>query len=142
MGYELYHYDRQSKKECDFKKEIVSCDIDEEKVSKVEELYGIEAPDMLKRMITMCTDDTKNMVANNRVNLIRILSFDELMHPEKRFGAEFKSQGFVAVADCLNNDSLGYDVNMEKWVWRSNEGQRNVYMKDKDVISIICCIDE
>ncbi|MBO4807357.1 MAG: sel1 repeat family protein [Paludibacteraceae bacterium] len=140
----LLHYVRAEDKEYNFVEEIESCKIDKEKVSKVENLYGIKAPNMLKRMITMCTDDDDNMLSNDLVNIIRFLTFDELMHPEKIFGDNFKSRGFVPVAECLNGDFLGYDKKLKKWLWLGVLGRKKeeVYMDEEDVMDILWEIED
>ena len=72
------------------------------------------------------------------------LTFDELMHPEKIFGDNFKSRGFVPVAECLNGDFVGYDKKLKKWLWLGVLGRKKeeVYMDEEDVMDILWEIED
>lgn len=127
----------------DFNNKLLSCEIDDEKVSKVEEFYGITAPDMLKRVITLCNSDTDNYLENNiSVNILRFLSTHEILNPTKKYGIDYKSIGYVPIADCLNCDFIFYNSRKKIWVWCDGDNVDKIYVEDKNLIKVIRCLDD
>ncbi len=127
----------------EFKHMLLTCEIDDAKVSKVEEVYGVTAPDMLKRVITLCDNDTDNYLVNSiSINILRWLSTSEVLDPTKKYGIDYKSIGYVPVADCLNCDFIFYNSKKKVWVWCDGDDVDKIYVEDKDLMKVIQCVDD
>ena len=140
----LYHYSEKKGEEVYFDEELSSCKIDTGKVSEVEKVYKIKAPKKLQRMITMCNDDDENYVYGIEVNVVRILTLDEVLHPKEKLGVDYIAMGCVPVAECLNRDCIVYSMNEKKWIWRDNkdDGKERIYMRVDDVLDILWDIED
>ena len=119
-----------------FAEKLQSCEVDEEKVLEVENAYGIKAPEMLRRMVTMCTNDDDNYVANVMVNIFRFMTISELLNPIEKLGVDCKSMGYVPVADCLNEDMIVYSYKKKKWLWRDKNND-TIYMEEDNLWDIL-----
>ncbi len=119
-----------------FADKLQSCEVDKEKVLKVENAYGIKAPEMLRRMVTMCNSDEDNYVANNLVNIFRFMTIREVLNPTEMIGVDCKSMGYVPVADCLNEDMIVYNFKTNKWLWCDKDND-TIYMEEDDLWDIL-----
>lgn len=107
-------------------------EIDDEKVGKVENAYGIQAPYELKAMITKCTDDKKNILVRGDSCIGRILSFDEVLNPID----EFKQEGLIPVMiDCWEQSYFVYDAKRD--IWMNIESKENVLFEDKSLCVVL-----
>ncbi|MBP5455902.1 MAG: leucine-rich repeat protein [Paludibacteraceae bacterium] len=123
--------------EVNFEDELSSCDIDKEKVAQVEVAYSIRIPEILQRIITLCDDNNENYVSNDVINVVRLLTFNEVLYPKENLGIDYRAMGYVPVTDCLNSDSIVYSVKDEKWIWRSNTDNGEVYRESDDIMDIL-----
>jgi len=119
-----------------FAEKLQSCEVDEEKVLEVENAYEIKAPEMLRRMVTMCTNDDDNYVANVMVNIFRFMTISEVLNPIEKLGVDCKSMGYVPVADCLNEDMIVYSYKKKKWLWRDKNND-TIYMEEDNLWDIL-----
>ena len=140
-----YHDDEDEYSDpiADFMDLLGSCKIEDKKVSQVEKAYGLATlPDMVKRMISICSDDDDNCLYNSEdVCIMRILTFDEVLNPENKYGVDYKSIGYVPVAYCLNNDYIFYSSKKGTWVWCDGD-TKTVYVENKRLKQVIGCIDD
>lgn len=82
---------------------------DEKKVSKVQDIYGTEIPDIVKKIIS-----------NNDESIFfdddyRILSYQEVVDAETDLHVDFKAKGVIPLADCGENDFIVYHFNDGIW---------------------------
>lgn len=120
-----------------------NCEIDSEKVEKVEKAYGMKAPDILKRFITKCTDDDDNYICNEYQNCFRILTFDEVIDPKgknKKLKLDFKEMGCVPVADCINADFIVYNYKTGNWIWI--EGDGSIMFEGESLREVLGVLDD
>lgn len=116
------------KKEYLAKLEAVS--IDAKKVEKIGELYSVDLPEILQKIIsfakeTVFFDDGS-----------RILSYDEIVDAEKDLHIEFKRKGIIPVADCGENDFIVYHYNDSIWS-KFNIIDESVFKKKKTIEELL-----
>lgn len=110
--------------------------IDAEKVKKVEEAYGIKAPDALKRMVSKCGRTFDDYISNSYQNCFRILTFDEVVDPSENIEGlkmDFKKKNCVPIADCMNNDYIVYNYKNNTWMWINDEASEGEDIAKEDL---------
>ena len=139
-GSQLLYFSQIYGEEVDFVGELENGDIDEEKVRKVEETYKVNLPEILKHMISLCTDDPENYLMCDDMNICRLLTMDEILHPKEKLDIDYISMGCVPVVDDLFGNNIVYCVEDEEWQLRDNIDESeggSIHRRDEDVMSII-----
>ncbi len=83
--------------------------IDNKNVNKIQNLYGVKLPDIIKRLLS-----------SNKSTIFfedgtRILALVEILDAEKDLHIEFKNKGLIPLADCGDNDFIVYDFKKNKY---------------------------
>lgn len=83
--------------------------IDEMKVGKIQDIYGTELPDVVKKIIS-----------NNDESIFfdddyRILSYQEVIDAKMDLHVDFKDKGIIPLVDCGENDFIVYHFNDGIW---------------------------
>ncbi|WP_028517448.1 hypothetical protein [Ruminococcus flavefaciens] len=85
--------------------------IDEIKVNHIEKQYSEGIPKNVKRLISNCD---KTIFFDND-NILRLLSFSEIMNAEKDLHVDFKSRNMIPLFDCGDNDFIVYNYKDANW---------------------------
>lgn len=93
----------------EFLSEISTAEVDEQKVKKIQETYGISLPLQLQQLIS-CVDETVFFDDDSR-----ILSFQEIIDAEEDLHTDFKTAGIIPVADCGDNDFVVFNSADNTW---------------------------
>lgn len=88
---------------------LTKMNIDSSKVAKIEKLYGVSFPNIVKKIIsnadkTIFFDDD-----------YRVISLNELEEAEKDLHIEFRKKGIIPLVDCGENDFIVYHFNDDFW---------------------------
>lgn len=108
-------------------------EIDEDKVSKVEAAFGIEAPYELKAMISKCTDNKDNILIRGEFRMVRIITFNEVLNTDIDL---FKEEGFIPVMRDRWEQSY-FVYNSKKNTWLNVESGGKVYFEDEDLCTVL-----
>ena len=82
---------------------------DDNKVERVEKVYGTQIPNVLKGIISNC--DEPVFFDDD----YRILSLDEIVDAENDLHVDFKIKGIIPIVDCGENDFIVYLYNENIW---------------------------
>jgi hypothetical protein len=82
--------------------------IDNEKVSKIESLYGSKVPEVVKKIISN-NDETIFLEE------CRVLSLVEIADAETDLHVDFKGKQILPLFDCMDNDFIVYHYGTGKW---------------------------
>ena len=104
--------------------------IDWEKVEKINGLYGVEMPMIIKQIIS---ESGKSIFFDDGV---RILSFEEIVAAEKDLHIEFKAKGMIPIVDCGENDFIVYHFNDNIWS-KFNIVDESVFKKKKSIEELL-----
>lgn len=93
----------------EYLKKILTLEIDEKKVSLIEQQYSTSFPKIVKLIITN-SDETVIFEDDSRA-----LSFSEMVDAEKDLHVDFKLKGIIPLFDCGDNDFIVFHYNNKKW---------------------------
>lgn len=82
--------------------------IDDEKVTKIEKVYGITLPDTVKKIVS---NSEKPLFVDD----YRVLSFAEIKDAEDELEVNFADKGLIPLVDCGDNDFIVYNFKTGKW---------------------------
>lgn len=85
--------------------------IDEIKVNLIEKKYSDDLPKNVKRLISNC-DKT---IFFDSDDILRLLSFPEIMNAEKDLHVGFNSRSIIPLFDCGDNDFIVYNYKEANW---------------------------
>lgn len=83
--------------------------VNESKAGKIQEVYGCEFPEMVRKIVSAC-DETVFLDGDKRM-----LSFVEIINAERELHVDFKNKHMIPVMDCGDNDFVVYHFNDDVW---------------------------
>jgi hypothetical protein len=90
--------------------EKIACEkVDEEKVAKVEEVYGNQLPKILKQIVSHA-ESTEFLDDGGR-----ILALNEILDATKDLHVDFQEKNMIPMVDCGENDFIVYHFNDAIW---------------------------
>ena len=102
--------------------------IESKKVTKVQEIYGAEFPEIVNKIIS---NSNESIFFDDGC---RMLSFDEIVDAENDLHVDFKEKGIIPLVDCGENDFVVYHFKDAIWS-KFNIIDETVFKKKN-------CIDE
>ena len=84
-------------------------EIESKKVAKVQEIYGMEFPEIVNKIIS---NSNESIFFDDDC---RMLSFDEIVDAEKDLHVDFKGKGIIPLVDCGENDFVVYHFKDGIW---------------------------
>ncbi len=88
---------------------IMNENVDNEKVQKMEGLYGTALPVIIQKLISYAAETV--FLSNG----VRILSYDEIIDAGKDLHVDFIGKKILPVADCGENDFIVYHLVAGIW---------------------------
>lgn len=93
----------------DFLSEIATCNVDQERVSKIEKVYNNTLPGTVKLLISFSEE---SVFFDDGC---RTLSFSEIVDAEKDLHVNFVKLGILPLFDCNENDFIVYHFDEKNW---------------------------
>lgn len=106
----------------EYLEEILKANINNDKVVRIQNLYGAELPEIIKRIIS--NSDESQFFDDDT----RILSDAEILDAKQDLHIDFKSKGIIPIADCNENNFIVYHFNDNIWS-KFNIVDESVYNK-------------
>ena len=89
--------------------QLNSTNIDQNKVNKLEALFGLKLPERVKKM--MSVNDSAEFFDDGT----RMLSYQEVVDAEQDLHVDFKALGIIPVAECGENDFIVFNAKDNIW---------------------------
>lgn len=92
----------------EFVEKLEGFDIDKQKTSKVEKIYGSELPEIVSKIISVTTTPIF-------FDEYRVLSFDEICEADDELNVNFLDKKIIPLIDCGNNDFIVFHCKSKEW---------------------------
>lgn len=116
--------------------------IDNGKVAKIEEVYGVELPEEIKHFVSAC--DSHISVSDEDGDYFDAFSFDEIVQTDSVMVSECVANKMIPLLNCYDNDFAVYRFNDECWAMFSTSDREFYYENEslEDYINEVYLSDE
>lgn len=93
----------------DYLKSVQKCSIDKKRIAEIEKIYSTNLNTLLSQIISYA--DKEDFIDDER----RVLSFKEILKPEKYLEFNFAKKKLIPIIDAYDNIFIVYILDEDRW---------------------------